>query len=551
MARRPYSTISTKRTPQSQPVPGKSQSKNLAGGYVFSISDWERLDRFLILGTEGGTYYTSQQALTQDNATVLLNLLKTDGPRLVSRITQISQEGRAPKNEPAVFALAMCAGLGDAPTKKLALEALPKVARIGTDLFHFISYVEGFRGWGRALRKSISNWYLSKTPESLAYQTIKYQQRDGWSHKDLLVLAHPNPNHSPDVAIYDSTFNWIMTGTYNPERIYPELINGFIDAHKPNISEKDLIQTITRYKLPWEALPTQFLKSPDVWKTLLPHLPLRALIRNLGRFSSLSLTKPMSPEVDTILAKLKDQPYIAKSRLHPLNILVALKTYERGKGEKSKLTWEVNRAIIRSLDKAFYLAFPNVQPTHKRIIFGIDASGSMNSQLITLPLSCREGAVALSLVSSSIEEPNSVLTLGFTQQNHVVPLSTHTSLIDAMRELNRNVIPQGTDCSLPIVYAIKNRIITDAFVILTDNETWAGPIHVHQALDEYRAKVNPNAKIIVVGMTATRSLIGDPDDPGTLSVVGFDTSTPAVISNFINHDHSQTSQSQTSQSDED
>ena len=40
------------------------------------------------------------------------------------------------------------------------------------------------------------------------------------------------------------------------------------------------------------------------------------------------------------------------------------------------------------------------------------------------------------------------------------------------------------------------------------------------------------ARLIVVGMTATNFTIADPEDPGTLDVVGFDTATPRLISDF-------------------
>ena len=133
--------VQTKKTPQSEPVVGENQVENNAGGYVFALDNWKRLDRFLIIGSEGGTYYVREKALTQDNAQSVLDCIKSDGPRVVDRIVEISEAGRAPKNDPALFALAMCAGLGNTETRKAALEALPKVARIGTYLFHFVEYI--------------------------------------------------------------------------------------------------------------------------------------------------------------------------------------------------------------------------------------------------------------------------------------------------------------------------------------------------------------------------------------------------------------------------
>jgi len=52
------------KTPQSAPIPGTSQVPNSAGGFAFGVDDWTRLDRFLILGAEGGSYYASGSGRT-------------------------------------------------------------------------------------------------------------------------------------------------------------------------------------------------------------------------------------------------------------------------------------------------------------------------------------------------------------------------------------------------------------------------------------------------------------------------------------------------------
>ena len=90
----------------------------------------------------------------------------------------------------------------------------------------------------------------------------------------------------------------------------------------------------------------------------------------------------------------------------------------------------------------------------------------------------------------------------------------------------------STDCALPMQHALKTGMEVDTFIIYTDNETWAGSMHPSQALLEYRRKTGINAKLIVVGMTATGFSIADPNDPGMLDVVGFDAATPGVISDF-------------------
>jgi 60 kDa SS-A/Ro ribonucleoprotein len=73
----------------------------------------------------------------------------------------------------------------------------------------------------------------------------------------------------------------------------------------------------------------------------------------------------------------------------------------------------------------------------------------------------------------------------------------------------------------------------DCFIVITDNETWAGSVHPTQALNDYRKNKNPKAKSVVIGMTATSFSIADPNDAGMLDVVGFDTNVPSIISDFV------------------
>src|SRR5437868_12903485 len=99
-----YLKMGTRATSQSEPILGSGQVPNSAGGYAWAVDDWVRLDRFLILGSEGGTYYIRQATLSRENAEGVLRCIEADGVRTVRRIVEISDAGRAPKNDPAIFA---------------------------------------------------------------------------------------------------------------------------------------------------------------------------------------------------------------------------------------------------------------------------------------------------------------------------------------------------------------------------------------------------------------------------------------------------------------
>ena len=130
------------------------------------------------------------------------------GKAIVNTIAEISKAGRGTSNDPALFALARCAAADDKEVRQYALSILPQVARTGTHLLHFVAYTKQFRGWGRAYRRAVASWFNERKEQNLAYQIIKYQQRDGYSQRDLLRLAHPKA----ETDEYNTLYHWVTKG---------------------------------------------------------------------------------------------------------------------------------------------------------------------------------------------------------------------------------------------------------------------------------------------------------------------------------------------------
>jgi 60 kDa SS-A/Ro ribonucleoprotein len=191
-------------THQGLPIPGRDMVENNAGGFVFKLDEWKQLERFLILGSEGGTFYVSEKKLTADNANKVLLLLKKDGVKVVEKTVEILKSGRAPKPDVAIFVLALAASQGDDATRKAALAAVPSALKTGTHLLKFVDTVNGLRGWGRGLKKAIQLWFKGRKNETLALQLVKYKQREGWSMKDVLRLAKP----VPETEVQGKLFGW-------------------------------------------------------------------------------------------------------------------------------------------------------------------------------------------------------------------------------------------------------------------------------------------------------------------------------------------------------
>lgn len=516
---------STQETPQSEPIPGTSQVEDSAGGYAWAVDDWMRLHRFLILGCEDGSYYASEHKLTVENAEAVRRCIAEDGPRTVRQIVEISDAGRAPKNDPALFALAMCASMGDDKTRAAAFAALPKVARIGTHLFNFVAAVEGFRGWGKSLRRAVANWYNAKDADDLAYQMCKYRERGGWANRDLLRLAHPKPSTPAHEALYQ----WAVSKPFSG--LPPDLVLDFMSIQEAeNIRQVvDILKKNT--SLSWEMVPTQFLGESKVWGELLPRLPMTALLRNIGRMSANGLLKPLSEASATAAKRIVDVEAIKKARVHPIAVLSALNTYAAGHGVRGSLTWEPVSQVIDALDEAFYLSFGNVEPTGKRLLLALDVSPSMNvGQIAGVPgLSPRVASAAMALVTARTE-PNWHM-VAFAGEMVPMEISPRERLDDVLRKIG-NIDWDSTNCALPMLWAKDKPIDVDCFTIYTDSETWSGDIHPHQALQNYRQAHGIPARLVVCGMVSNGFSIADPDDAGELDLVGFDTATPQLISDF-------------------
>ncbi|WP_439816186.1 TROVE domain-containing protein [Zavarzinia sp. CC-PAN008] len=518
--------------PQTEPLPG--MVANSAGGFSFAIDDWARLDRFLILGSEAGSYYASAPVLTRENAEGVLRCLAADGPRAVARIVAISDSGRAPRNDAAIFALALAASAESVETRRAALAALPRVCRTGTHLFQFAVAIESQRGWGRALRRAVGDWYLGRDVDELAFQAVKYRQRGGWSHRDMLRLAHPRT----DDAARRALFEWICRGT--PDPALPAIVQAYLAAATAKAAEQVTDLILTR-NLPREALPTHWLNHVDVWAALLERMPAHALVRNLAKMTEVGLLAPLSDAALTVSRRLADHAALRRARLHPMAVLIAQRTYATGKGQRGSLVWAPVAQVTDALNDAFYGTFEVVQPTGKRLYLAVDVSGSMTfGHIAGTALTPRDAAAAMALVTARTEA--SWYVMGFAAANGkvgdmrtgMVPLTVTPAmrLDDVIRSMA--VVPFGaTDCALPMLDALERGLKVDAFVVYTDSETFHGKVHPVEALRRYRKKTGIPAKLVVVGMVANKISIADPADAGMLDVVGFDAAAPAIIADFI------------------
>jgi 60 kDa SS-A/Ro ribonucleoprotein len=523
------------------------QSRNNAGGFTFTIDSGARIYRFLTIGTAGGTFYVNEKNLTRDNADVVLDMARRNPAELARMAAEISEAGRAPSNNPALLAVAAAMSLGGTEEgRRAAADMLPRVARTGSHLLTAARYVEQFRGWGRIARRAFASWYLDYEAGDLAYQLIKYRHRggdtEGWSHRDVLRSAHSTKGADPDhAALFD-----LVCGRGVSDRALPKWAVAFRRAQEIGRSTGSpvakYVSLIEDYPgLPWEALPDEATGKAEVWRALIEAgLPVTALLRNLPKLTRLGVLAPLSSHLRMVTERLGDGELLVRGRVHPVAVLTALRTYASGHSISGSSRWVPVPQVVDVLGGAFYLSFGSVEPAGKRTLLCTDVSGSMtwpiNRQHFRYlppgfdgyPFTAGEIAGAMAMAIARFEPDWAVM--GFADGIRPLPVTPSMRLDEVLRIMRVSSFG-STDCSAPIVWARQNRVDVDTFAVITDNETYAGRVHPHEALRDYRQATGIDARLQVVAVVPTEFSIADPADPRQLDVSGFDSAAPVLLAN--------------------
>jgi len=463
----------------------------------------------------------------------LLKLIEEDSLRVFREIKTVSYNGLNIKQNTPLFAYALLLAHEKRATIRMSiLCGFQDIIRTGSQLLTFFNYYKqltGGKGSGNGLKKAISKWYNSNQAE---FQMVKYRNRSGWSHGNILKLIRPTPIDFEHKALFYWATNTDGPNLLADARVTPHIHMFEVLKTLKNNSLVHFIET-TDKPIPWEFLPTEALSNEIVWKALYRKgMAYSALIRNLGNASSKGTFKNSHALVTNVAEQITNEASIRYSKIHPFNILNALFTYRSGQGFRGSLSWTPDPVILAALEEAFYTSFGNVESTGKRRMVALDVSGSMGgAKIANSNLSAREASVALAIMAAAID-PHTIF-VGFSHELIRMHFNKRTSLFEAIRTVSN--IPFGaTDISLPMEYAEYHGLDIDSFEIYTDNETnQYGRPQPMVALNRYRSHRGINAKLITVGMVSNGFTVADPNDPDTMDVVGFDTSAVQAISAFV------------------
>jgi 60 kDa SS-A/Ro ribonucleoprotein len=501
------------------------------------LDDRARLERFLRLGC-GTTYRAGELELGSEHADLVTRCLAADAPDTLGRIVAASTTGRVPKNDPALFSLAIAARRGDDVTRRAAYRLVPQLCTSGERLMRFVELARRFGGWGRGLRNAVAAWFAARPANELAQEMATATGHHGWSYRDLIRLAHPravSPAH-------DRLFAWAVQGELPAASSDPALAPIAAQVALQRTGDAaEAARLIRGHRVPRGCVPSHLLVHAEVWDALADELSLDELLRDLPAMTRAGLVAPGASATARIARRLGDR----QSCSHPIALLAALVTYRAGRA-RGQAAWLPVATVVDALEAGFEHARATLEPLGKRVLIALDVSRSMASGSVAgvSGLTPRLAASGMAVLAT-MEREHRIVAFGAASAGHggrwgggapsLVELSSSFAgarRLDEIAAATDGVAMGGIDCAVPMIWAREHRVDVDVFVVYTDDETWAGDVPPARALHHYRDARGLPAKLIVVGMTSSGFALADPDDAGMLDVVGFDVSTPPVLADF-------------------
>ncbi|ELR96344.1 TROVE domain-containing protein [Gloeocapsa sp. PCC 73106] len=521
-------------TPQTQPLPGREEEmiQGRSGGFAFDAGIWSMLRRCLLVGTAQSTYYAGKQELTDDFIKVLTEAIALDAERVGQEILYAS-DGRAINNSAPILALVLLS-MGQSPeAKKTFIKIFPQVVRTASHFYEWLNYTKSLRGFGKIVKEAGRNWLSNPDVKHLAYQLLKYQQRLGFAHRDALRLFHVKPPSEE----HNQLFQWVIKGWDElPQEIPHETLAQIWWYEWLKRNPQETHKAIAQGKLTHEMAAPVGKMDQEAWRLLFNQMPIGALLRNLASLSEIGVLRTEEVQnLNRVKSVLNNPEHLRKGRIHPIDVLKALKTYKSGgKLGKSTKTWTVVPRIVDILEKAVELAFDTQEATNKVFLHAVDISGSMSGYVAdSVGLTCCEIATTMALVTAKAEE--NYMIRGFSTEFRNLKITKQDSFSSAMgKTSNQNF--GGTDASVAYDWMIKNKFNADVVCFWTDSESWAGRKHPSVALKEYREKINPNVKAVYVSLAPYQLTLVDPQDPLSWDLGGFDPGIPRLIQMLANDD---------------
>jgi 60 kDa SS-A/Ro ribonucleoprotein len=521
----------------------RAAAVNDAGGAAYKLSSEEALAQFAATGCFQGTFYASaEKQLERVKA-----LVSECRPEFVAKVAMYGRRLAFMKDMPA-FMLAHLHAIGEIELLKWAW---PNVIDNGRMLRNFAQIVRsgvlGRKSFGHAAKRLIQGYLLDVPPEKLFRDSVGQDP----SIADVIKMAHAWPRDNERRAL----FGYLIDR--EPEKWSPAC-------------EKDLPQIVKDFELfkknmelPIPNVEFRMLTALNLgvkeWIEIARNAPWHMTRMNLNTFARHGVFD--NPEMVQIVAnRLRDREIIEKVMVFPYQLMMAYtavmpartgRGYYRDAGPQH----DMPREIIEALHDAMEIATEKVPTIMKKrhstseggilipdirakILLAVDTSGSMSSPVTgrsKTPSRVRCVDVAGLIASCILRKNPDAKVWAFDTQLHVPNLDPRDTVMTNAQKLAAYG-GGGTNCSLALHEANRQRLKADVVIYVSDYESWAdrgyyGGTGMQEEWQRFK-RHNPGAKLVCIDLTP-RENAQVMEKPDTLHVGGFSDVVFTVIDQFL------------------
>lgn len=254
-----------------------------------------------------------------------------------------------------LMALAYCVRrVNNEKLREAVYKALPQLLVTDKDLFQFIDYatmliVNGAgtstvatapvasraKGFGKGMRKALTQWYLQRSALDLVNMTGRNRGLNRWTHKDLIIMSHvkfiEGDERAPIVKeLFHRGLKTVETieenetlATMTPpmQRFYK------ISSLKLCEDPADAARKIQLDNLEIEHAPAHFYNEPTFWLALAPRLKYEQLLKTFLTLNDRNLLKEADDLAKKYSLLLGREALVTDSNVQPLQLLSILNGY--------------------------------------------------------------------------------------------------------------------------------------------------------------------------------------------------------------------------------
>lgn len=446
---------------------------NREGAVAYAYGAEHKLAQLAATGTLSDNFYGTAEMQLSD----VLDAARGVDPLFVAKAAFYARKSGKMKDMPALLVAYLTVADPD-----LAVRIFGRVIDNGRMLRNFVQIMRsgqvGRTSLGSRPKRLVQNWLETASIEQL----IRASTGQDPSLADIVKMVHPKPASAERQAFYA----WLIGRPYDVDALPKQLAD--FEAWKRDIGRQ-------LPDVPFEWL-TSFDLTAKRWALLAERMGWQALRMNLNTLARKGAFD-VKGTADNVAARLEDSHEIARARIMPYQLLMAM----NAAGDAVPL--KVQAALETALEKSL----ANVPVIAGNVVVAPDVSGSMQSPVTgyrkgaTTAVRCVD--VAALVGAAVLRQNRDAVLMPFETRVVNIDLDPFARLAVNAKKL-ADICGGGTNVSAPLKLLADRKANVDLVVIVSDNESWiddtrCGASETMKQWERVKNR-NPKAKLVCIDL---------------------------------------------------